>query len=523
MYIFFVVFFFFLLGGAQWGVSRHFVESELSAKWYWTILFATFSLIAWAVIRQVIDKRKWKVESRYFFASFAGAIIICAFSQAIYGILQRSEVCMAYNGFKITGSFDNPAGLASALAFSVPFGLYLLGGYGKAIRVATGLALMLIIAVVILSESRAGMLTMVVAVGAFTLYKIPYKKVVAIVGALFLLFFLVVPLYQYKKDSADGRVLIWKCTLDMIQEKPLLGYGPGGFKANYMNYQARYFRENPDSKYSMLADDVKRPFNEYLWIITDYGIVGGALLLITGVGVIRLWRKFRDAISRTALLCLLSIAVFSFFSYPFTYPHTLILLLFSAGVLFIRVYPFSRVAWRNAFAVATLGMVTLSFFAVKRMIAELEWCKIAHLSLCGQTEKVLPVYGELEKELGNVPLFLYNYASELNVAGCYKESIRVATQCEEIFADYYTQLLLANNFKNIGEYEKACKHWMLASEMCPNRFVPLYELFEVYNSAQDTMRAQRIGTMILEKPIKIHSVEVHRMIEKVKATTHTKN
>ncbi len=524
MYNFFVVFFFFLLGGAQWGVSRQFVESELSAKWYWTILFATFGCVAWAIFAQLANKKKWNVDSHNIFASLSGVIVLCAFLQAIYGILQGSGVCMAYNGFKVTGSFDNPAGYASALAISVPFGLYLWGYTDKYKRLFAGISLLFIVAAVILSDSRAGMLSVVVVGGASILCKIPNKKVAAVLGTLALLVFLFFPLYQYKKDSADGRILIWKCTVDMIKEKPVLGYGSGGFQANYMNYQAKYFRENTNSKYAMLADDVKRPFNEYLRILTDYGLVGGALVLLLGVGVIRLWQKSRDVISRTTLLCLLSISVFSFFSYPFTYPHTLILFLFSVGVLVVRVYPLTEIMQPKLIAGVTVGMIILSVFTFKRMRAEMEWCRIANLSMCGQTEKVLPIYRNLQKELRNKPLFLYNFAAELNVARRYEESILIGSQCQYRFADYYTQLLLANNYKNIGEYEYAFRHWTLASEMCPNRFVPLYEQFKAYISMQDTLRAQQIGKLILEKPIKIQSMEVHRIIESVKRhITNTKS
>jgi O-antigen ligase len=66
----------------------------------------------------------------------------------------------------------------------------------------------------------------------------------------------------------------------MIKEKPLFGHGVGGFKANYMNYQARYFEEHPDSKYAMLADNVNRPFSEYLLLLTEYGLAGFALFLV---------------------------------------------------------------------------------------------------------------------------------------------------------------------------------------------------------------------------------------------------
>lgn len=77
-------------------------------------------------------------------------------------------------------------------------------------------------------------------------------------------------LYHYKKDSADGRLLIWQCTWNMIKERPLYGYGYGGFQANYMDEQAQFFRTHPNSRYAQLADDVKSPFNEYLGVLTEF-------------------------------------------------------------------------------------------------------------------------------------------------------------------------------------------------------------------------------------------------------------
>ena len=50
-------------------------------------------------------------------------------------------------------------------------------------------------------------------------------------------------LYHYKKDSADGRLLIWQCTWNMIKERPLYGYGYGGYSYGY-GYR---HREDSDS------------------------------------------------------------------------------------------------------------------------------------------------------------------------------------------------------------------------------------------------------------------------------------
>jgi len=100
----------------------------------------------------------------------------------------------------------------------------------------------------------------------------------------------------------------------MIKDKPLTGHGYGGFKANYMNYQARFFEEYPNSNYAMLAGNVNRPFNEYLLLLTDYGCLGFILLLVyTGF----IWKSFRKCdncdVANMALWCLLAIGVFAFF------------------------------------------------------------------------------------------------------------------------------------------------------------------------------------------------------------------
>jgi O-antigen ligase len=88
-------------------------------------------------------------------------------------------------------------------------------------------------------------------------------------------------LYHFKKDSADGRLLLWTVSTKMILEKPLTGFGVDGFKKNYLLYQGEYFKNNPDSPYADLADNATSPFNEWLKIGVEQGIIG--LLFIVGI------------------------------------------------------------------------------------------------------------------------------------------------------------------------------------------------------------------------------------------------
>lgn len=96
-------------------------------------------------------------------------------------------------------------------------------------------------------------------------------------------------LYHFKKDSADGRMLIWTVTSNIIKDYPIFGVGQDMFKAHYMDYQADYFNNNPNSKYEMVADDNRYVFNEFLNTWTENGIIG--LLLIGGLLIVLFLRR----------------------------------------------------------------------------------------------------------------------------------------------------------------------------------------------------------------------------------------
>src|SRR5690606_21679292 len=86
--------------------------------------------------------------------------------------------------------------------------------------------------------------------------------------------------YQYKKDSADGRLLIWKVSIDMIQQKPWTGVGFNLFQAHYAPALANYFHEGKGSDgEKMLAGNVQWAFNEPLHFAIELGIPGAVLYL----------------------------------------------------------------------------------------------------------------------------------------------------------------------------------------------------------------------------------------------------
>ena len=71
--------------------------------------------------------------------------------------------------------------------------------------------------------------------------------------------------------------------------------------------------------------------------------------------------------------------------------------------------------------------------------------------------------------------------------------------------DYDIQMLKADNYKNMNDYHLAEKCYLLASQMCPNRFIPLYELVNIYDSTGRSDKALKLAKIIVNKPVKIPS------------------
>lgn len=502
-----------------------FVNAQVTPKWYFGVL--TGLMLVLTLIIAFLSGRIKQLHSNSLLSKVCLVITILCLVQSVYGILQYFRVLPASNGLVVTGSFDNPAGFAACLCAGFPFCFYFASQKHKwQWRISLPTVFVIIIAIV-LSASRAGIVSLLVT-GLFLLfYKIKIqvgRKMIFIIASVVIV---LSGLYFLKKDSADGRLLIWRCSWEMIKDKPLFGYGHGGFKANYMKHQAEYFEEYPDSKYAMLADNVNRPFNEYILLLANYGIFGLILLLSL---CWFLWKSFlrcrHEHIVRIAAACLLSVAAFAFFSYPSRYPFVWIMLILSISIIIYKAGYSIKIPKAVIYTVFILLIPVIIFSGFKtyqRMRIEMLWCKIANQSLAGRTDQMLPVYDRLHKSLKGNELFLYNYAAELNVVSDYNKSLQTARECEKLWADYDLQMLMADNCEKLNQYEDAEMHFKIAAAMCPVRFMPLYRLVKLYDANGNKKQAQELAIIILIKKIKapsfvIQSIkrDMQRIIDKYK-------
>lgn len=544
-----VILFFLLLVGVSFCSIDKFINADFQAKWYWLYLgisicgllsffircsrkpdattYLLILLFSYCLLRVLNGQFTLNFISLsallfliYYLAStialfqkfrfLAAAVVIVVFFQALYGITQYLGLISRGNEFSVVGNFENPSGYASMLAFSTPFVMYFLNSPSRIVRkyIAGGIYIA-IFAAVILSESRAGILS-IIAISL--LYLIKRKRTILLQTALwkkttvFLLISIALSgFYLVKKDSADGRMLIWRCTWDMIKEKPLLGHGYKSFEAEYMLYQAHYFEHNPNSEFVSLADNVKHPFNEFLLLITEFGLIAFLLLGFLTIGIVRTYLRHRSNEQFTLLMVLSAVCIFSCFSYPFKYPFTWLIIGIGLGFLSALSNPDnpqSKRHWISRVFVATLSAAVL-YFTIRDMHYECRWFKAANKTTIGQDmtneyERLYPYFA------GNT-YFQYNYAVILNRTGRADRSLKMITMCEERMNDYDVQMLKADHYPMLRDFHKAKASYTLASQMCPNRFMPLYGLVNVYDSLGHPEIAAKLAGEIIDKPVKIPS------------------
>lgn len=498
--------------------SRCFVDSWIVPKW----IFFTLGISLYIFIVTINYLFPFDKSTRFSQSIWENSIVLAVFFQALYGIMQYADILPVTTRFPMTGSFDNPAGYTACLSVGFPFILYRTRRYNGYLQYMFISIAIIVIMAIILSGSRAGIISILIVLAFWS-----RKRIYALTRIKYLVLMIILiisagGLYYAKKDSADGRLLIWKCSLSMIKDKWFIGHGSGGFQAHYMDYQAQYFRNHPKSSYKQLADTVQSPFCEYLSVGINYGVTG---LLIIGYIiylVIKICGRNSCVKKEHALSCCLSIATFAFFSYPLMYPFVWIVLLYSFYILMEEnLRCFSLYMSKSILKITVLTVLILSIYAglqsFNRILSERKWKKVVQLSLLDiNKDDVLDGYERVYLHLKTDRYFLYNYSVVLYKIGLYDKSLSVALQCRKLWADYDLEVLLGKLYELSGSFDNAEECYRQSSFMCPNRFIALYYLVLLLDKENRISEAKLLAKELVDKPVKVQSCVIHQVRRKMK-------
>jgi len=504
-----------IFAGSTFATSGKFVDSEITPKFYFTIFGLLLLLFILSGFIYGHNLRKGSLVDSMIILK---GVFLIVMAQCIYGLLQYLTLFPSnHYAFSITGSFENPTGFSAVLSISFPIGLFLSLNSKKSERKLYVFCLVIVCLALFLSGSRSGILSIITSslvlliIHSDSIKNLILRKKRILILIVFFLILLAIVLFYSKQNSATSRLYIWKISTEIIKDKPILGHGYGKFKAVFMDYQAKYFISNPNSSYSFFADNIKHPFNEFLKFIVEFGILGFAILLILIIFWFRKVIKSANKLKCISISGMTAFLTFAFFSYPLQYPPIWLLLALYALLPFsLNVSYYKCLSWFIRPLILVICIFGTIYFTQK-MLAEMRWKKISEKSLDGETTAMLPEYPKLKAILKSNPYFLYNYGAELNVAGKYSESIQVLKECKSKFNDYDLQMLLADNYYNIGEIDMSIQTYIYASNMIPCRFLPLYHLFDIYRETKQDRKAEKLALNIVNKKVKIPSNTIRQI------------
>jgi len=249
------------------------ITSYLGAYWAWT---------EWAS-----RYKRWRI--------ILGAVILLGTLAALYAVIQHANgSTMVLNmerheeyGMRASGLFMAPAHFGAYLGTMICLAwcLVFLPAAGPLLRFLSAYGLVLFYPVLALTGSRSGwvggMVGTLVVLGLLAWRKSVRLALSVFIGlpilsvALFATLWLTVPPLQQqitdalsRQHSVVFRLRAWSDTLNMIEDKPLFGHGPGHYRWAYAPYKTWTTHQ-----WLMQAH------NEYLHVTAEYGVVGLALLI----------------------------------------------------------------------------------------------------------------------------------------------------------------------------------------------------------------------------------------------------
>lgn len=318
-------------------------------------------------------------------------------------------------------------------------------------------------------------------------------------------------LFNLKKDSASGRLFMWKISSRAIAEKPFTGYGQGNFALAYGTSQEAYFAEGSYSpQEELVAGSPEYAFNEYLQIALEWGIpvllcclAFAGFCLRRGVELKR-WGPCGSVIS---------LLVFAFSSYPMQLPAFVIAFL----ILLMACIAGRFLAWQLAFA-CVLGFSGYHWWQADVHQECKDWANCRMLYQAGAYQSAKEGYERLYPKLKGRGAFLFEYGHCLHKLKEADASILLLKEASTRSCDPMILNIIGKNFQEKGEYAQAEKWLLRSTHLLPGRIYPYYLLAKLYASPGYLQpdKFHEMADLVLTKEPKVQSTAVREMRDEIR-------
>ena len=496
------------------------------------LIFTGQLVILWFLLRYILTAYR---EFNFFFL-FVG--MLTGLVEAVWGMQQLHGYAYSNHSlFRLTGSFFNPGPYCGYLAAVLPVCLWAALKFQKGMHYFAWICVGAILIVLPAGMSRSAWMAAVVACGwvywterigwekakaAYKRYKnatIPFIAIVAILAGC-----AIAGVYGMKRDSADGRLLMWKVTGKAIAGQPLAGTGLGGFPAAYAEAQGEYFATGTATgQEKQVAGCPEYAFNEYLQIGLEQGI-GGLIVFVLWLGSMGYY-GIRNR-QHGAVGGVLALAVFAVSSYPLQLPSFWMILVFLGAICVTKDGTQARssaLSVSSAYPITIISLLSLAsvcLFILQKGQYEVykRWGRMQTVYNNKAYESVSEDYKDLHDKLKHKPEFLFEEAQCLSKTGRYAEAIRVLERAKRLSGDPMIRYMIAKNRQATGDYREAERELLHAIGILPERLYPYYLLAKLYAEPAfyqaDKFRAAA-GAVLTKEP-KVESSAIREMRTEIK-------
>lgn len=332
--------------------------------------------------------------------------------------------------------------------------------------------------------------------------------------------------FFYKENSTYGRILIYKISFRVIQNEWPWGGGTSSFKRNYLLEQAEYFEQNKHTaKELLLADNTIFAFNDYLQLISEYGLIAVIVLFLFAYVLIKTIRfSYDKPLAKLSIFLIITLSVAAFFTHIFE--KNLNLYLFSISLF----YCFTIILKMSRSKTFFLLFVISSLFAQKSYQNWRETNFLKHINYSIKTGEYMYVKEVLTKrhQVGNCKDECLFYLGKVNaILGENRTSIFYLESYIAANSKSHAYSMLGEAWDKLNEKKKAEEYYLTAINMVPNRFEERNKLFNLYLSQSKKIKAIQVGKTLLELPVKIPTPRIEHIkktvteeIERLKMDCH---